>query len=122
MIRYVYRKYKARTPENASEPPTPQKHCDHGRQHDKTTEVKSEAANIPSEALHEGHDNNKDAKAISKGGPCSECKAEKTKRRRYRAKLMIALFPSAFLAAVDTTIVATALTTIASHFGTSIPD
>jgi hypothetical protein len=42
--------------------------------------------------------------------------AEKKARRIYRWKLVLCLFPSAFLAAIDTTIVATSLTTISSHF------
>jgi hypothetical protein len=42
--------------------------------------------------------------------------AEKKARRVYRWKLVLCLFPSAFLAAIDTTIVATSLTTISSHF------
>lgn len=45
-----------------------------------------------------------------------EEKIEKKRRRAYRWKLMISLLPPAFLAAVDTTIVATATTTIASDF------
>src|ERR1700748_772257 len=49
-----------------------------------------------------------------------ETAAEKRARRIYRWKLVIGLFPPAFLAAVDTTIVATALTTISSHFSMSI--
>jgi len=44
--------------------------------------------------------------------------AVKRQRRVYRWTLILCLFPSAFLAAIDTTIVATSLTTIASHFGT----
>jgi hypothetical protein len=54
-------------------------------------------------------------------GECLECKAEKRARRIYRWKLVIALFPPQFLASIDTTIVATALTTISSHFGKSRP-
>lgn len=47
-----------------------------------------------------------------------ESKAEKRRRRIYRTKLIIALLPAQFLASVDWSIVSTALTTIASHFGT----
>lgn len=47
-----------------------------------------------------------------------EINAENRRRRIYRWKLVIALFPCQFLAAVDLTIVSTALTTIASHFST----
>jgi hypothetical protein len=52
--------------------------------------------------------------------PVTETKEEKKRRRIYRLKLMISLFPAGFLAAADTTIVATALTTIASHFSKSL--
>jgi len=45
--------------------------------------------------------------------------AEKRQRRIYRIKLVAALFPCQFLAAVDATIVSTAMTTIASHFSKS---
>jgi hypothetical protein len=47
-----------------------------------------------------------------------EINAETRRRRIYRWKLIIALFPCQFLASVDLTIVSTALTTIASHFST----
>jgi hypothetical protein len=45
-----------------------------------------------------------------------EEKAEKKRQRIYRWKLVLALFPAAFLASADLTIVSTALTTIASDF------
>ncbi|KAF2396086.1 MFS general substrate transporter [Trichodelitschia bisporula] len=48
--------------------------------------------------------------------PCLECKAEQRRRNIYLLKLIVALFPSQFLQSVDTTIVATALTTVASRF------
>jgi hypothetical protein len=51
-----------------------------------------------------------------------ETPEEKRARRIYRWKLVIALFPAAFLASVDLTVVATALTTIASHFGMCCDD
>jgi hypothetical protein len=57
-----------------------------------------------------------DAAKVVKSQAPTETPEEKRRRRIYRWKLVIALFPPAFLAAVDTTIVATALTTIASHF------
>jgi len=48
--------------------------------------------------------------------PNEESDEEKRRRRIYRWKLIIALFPCQFLASVDITIVSTALTTISSHF------
>jgi hypothetical protein len=45
-----------------------------------------------------------------------ESAEDKRRRRVYRWKLVLSLCLPGFLAAVDTTIVATALTTIASHF------
>ena len=50
-------------------------------------------------------------------GKCPECAAEKRAARIYRWKLIVALLPLQFLASTDLTIVATATTTIASHFG-----
>jgi hypothetical protein len=55
-------------------------------------------------------------KKKSKPIETEEEKLVNKRRRAYRWKLMISLFPPAFLAAVDVTIVATATTTIASHF------
>jgi hypothetical protein len=54
-------------------------------------------------------------KATPKEDP-KESPEEKRRRRIYRWKLVISLFFPAFVASVDLTIVATALTTIASHF------
>ena len=48
--------------------------------------------------------------------PNDESAEEKRRRRIYRWKLLIALFPCQFLASVDITIVSTSLTTISSHF------
>jgi hypothetical protein len=62
-------------------------------------------------------DENKKGQEKEKDVPSSECKEETRRRRRYRWKLIFGLFLPYFLASVDTTIVATALPTIASHFG-----
>jgi hypothetical protein len=121
MIRYAYRKYKKKRAAEATQPQEAQtvpdssneKLCEHRSRRDKDEVAASTLDVVPQPPADKTGVPNAAASEV-----CLECKAEKTRRRVYRWKLMVALFPSAFLAAIDTTIVATALTTIASHFST----
>lgn len=118
MIRYLYRKnQKLKRPnkdgDTTSDPQRlPQENlCEH--QHAKLAALKSESGNqAPAMLKSEAPTQEKRREEA-----CEECKDERIRRRKYRWKLIIALFPPAFLAAMDTTVVATALTTISSHFG-----
>jgi hypothetical protein len=47
---------------------------------------------------------------------CLECIAEKKRARIYRSKVLVSLVMANIMAAMDLTIIATALPTIASHF------
>jgi hypothetical protein len=47
---------------------------------------------------------------------CPECIAEKKRARIYRLKILVSLVMANIMAAMDLTIIATALPTIASHF------
>lgn len=48
---------------------------------------------------------------------CSECTAERKRRRVYRWKLIASILFPAFLASIDATIIAPAFPSIASEFG-----
>jgi hypothetical protein len=78
-------------------------------------EKKSEPQDIAAIRPESQHSVSESAKPAKPAKP-EETPEEKRRRRIYRWKLVLCLLLPAFLSAVDTTIVATALTTIASHF------
>ena len=109
---YLYKKYKAK--KAASNVAQEQQIPEHEKDSSQPNEVKIEDNKSKSEPEISGERSG--AGKVAQTPISTETAAEKRRRRIYRWKLVISLFLPAFLAAIDTTVVATALTTIASHF------
>jgi hypothetical protein len=109
---YLYKKYKAK--KAASNVAQEQQIPEHEKDSSQPNEVKIGDNKLKSEPEISGE--RPGASKVAQNPISTESAEEKRRRRIYRWKLVLSLFPPAFLAAIDTTIVATALTTIASHF------
>ena len=109
---YLYKKYKAKKAASnvAQEQQIPEQQQDLNQ----PDAVKNEDDKLNSQP--EVSADKLDAGKVAQDLASTESPEEKRRRRIYRWKLIVSLLPPAFLAAIDTTIVATALTTISSHF------
>ncbi|KAI9732875.1 MAG: hypothetical protein M1834_003815 [Cirrosporium novae-zelandiae] len=91
-----------------------EKLCQHRQSY--TPNTSSTEAHSQSERQRVSSEEGKASSSPDASDSCLQCEADKRRRRIYRWKLIGGLMLPYFLASVDTTIVATALTTIASHF------